>query len=273
MNCARESLPVLADRFRCDRLAGKPTLSTTDCAARWLRAQRPAADDPHRPASFATCAGCADGAARNGAAAPEPAPPRHVKEDMSQVRREVIARVVRERGQASMGDLVTACRTAGLGPGRTLRQVNRFVRHNLGPLLAEGRIRRLAKGLYGTRRATPPVSRWALALAWVDEQEAAWSPADLQAALADTLRDSTRPRQRVHKLLRRLIRAGEVERVGLGTYARSGLLESLPDPMQQLALPLPPVLGMVTSQQAEPAPTRRSSSADEPAQLAFGFAA
>lgn len=272
MTCARESLPVLAERFQCDRLAGKPTLSTTDCAARWRRAQRPAADDPHRPASFTTCAGCADGAARNGVAPPAPAPPRPVKEDVSQVRREVIARVVRERGQASVGELVTACRTAGLGGG-TLRQVNRFVRHNLGPLLAEGRIKRLAKGLYGTRRAVPPVSRWALALAWVDEQEAAWSPADLQAALADTLRDSARPRQRVYKLLRRLIRAGEVERVGLGTYARSGLLESLPEPMAQLALPLPPVLGVVTGQQIEPTPTRRSSSAGEPAQLAFAFAA
>lgn len=272
MTCVRESLPVLTERFRCDRLAGKPTLSTTDCAARWLRAQRPPAEDPHRPASFATCAGCADGAARNGVAPPEPPAPRPVKEDVSQVRREVIARVVRERGQASMGELVTACRSAGLGPGRTLRQVNRFVRHNLAPLLAEGRVKRLAKGLYGTRRATPPVSRWALALAWVDEQVAPWSPADLQSALADTLRDSTRPRQRVYKLLRRLIRAGEVERVGLGAYAQSGLFDALPGPMKQLALPLAPVLGVITGRHVEAAPVRRSP-APAPVQLAFAFAA
>ncbi|RTL21327.1 MAG: hypothetical protein EKK55_16300 [Rhodocyclaceae bacterium] len=250
MTCQREALPVLPERFRCDRLAGKPTLSVSDCAARWRRAQRPVAEDPYRPVSFETCAGCADGAMRNGA--PPPAPPHppapRPKEDLGEVRREVLARVVRERGQASMADLLQACRDAGLDQGHTTRQANRITRHHLGAMVAQGRVKRLAKGVYGTRRATPPPTRRALALAWVDEQAEPWAPAALQAALVDTLRDSTRPRQRVYKLLRRLVAAGEVERVGLGTYAAAGLFEAL-----------------------APAPVRRPATV--PTQLAFFFAA
>lgn len=275
MNCHSDPLVVLTDRFRCDRLAGRPTLSVGDCAARWRRAQRPAAEDPYRPASFAACKGCSDGAARNGTTVAEaPRPASTAKPDLGEARREVLARVVRVEGRVALPALMAACSDAGLDAGLTQRQAERITRWHLGKLIEAGRVRRLAKGLYGNRRATPPPSRWSLAVAWVDDQARGWSPADLQAALIDTLRDSTRPRQRVHKLLRRLIREGEVERVGLGVYARSGLMVALPPVPRQM--PLFPTLATQARgghrhepRDAEPVQATGTAAA----QLGFDFAA
>lgn len=229
MTCRADPLVGISSRFTCERIAGRPTMAEADCAARWRRAQRPAAEDPHRPLSFAACAGCQDGARRNGV---ESAPVEvrrvgQVTTPPGQQRQEVIVRAVRAAGTASLADLVVACQSAGLDAAHTRRQTVRMVRVQVERLLAEGRIRRLARGLYGTRRAAAPVSRRAMAVAWIDAQPQPWSPAELQAAVASTLVGSTRPRQRVHKLLRRLIHEGEVQRVGLGLYVQSGL--GLPD--------------------------------------------
>lgn len=200
----------MSETFTCNRLSGRPRLSTSDCGARWTRAQRPGREDVGRPASFDICRGCDVGAANAGSpqAAPVPVPtPPHVV-----ARRIALVAYLRTHGEATLADLHQLAVT--LSGGMLSATSTGTVHHDLECLIAEHRLVKLRPGLYALEAKPLPPPR-------VEVR---------RHVLAQLIRQRGAAGARLHETMRALVAAGYPEATSAlvakdaGTLVRAGQL-------------------------------------------------